>query len=715
MRQHNSAILGKEDTVLKQKLDKILFISKREAMPACFSLICGWLATLAAFLINEAMIKPEEEKLSYTSVATKSEEILVDGYADSMIHNHLLSFILSIAIISIVLFCINKFLYKKTLLIALPATFLTYGAVAIYNAGESSSERAFPAFAFIVLAALVILLCANYVKNQRLPIPNNDVSPKCAIIVLIVAYVAFSATYIYLLWTKTASYYSPGFDMGIFAQMFDNMTDGSHSFLPMVTCERNELLSHFAVHFSPILYLLAPFCFIFDPLTVMIFAQILIAFCGVFPLYLICRQLKLSYIKSTIISLLYLLYPAMSSGACSEFHENVFLAPLILWTLYFSHKRGALNTILTFVFALLTLMVKEDAALYVGFIALFIFFSQRQRLKGVGMLAMTICYFLIATHIMVQIGQSGTMLNDRYGNIIGQNEGYSSLLTAFFANPALYAAEMFSAEKLVYALNMLLPLAFLPLITRKPSRFLLIAPFIIINLVTGWQDQYDLGYQYSFGSGALLLYLTALNVADLSFAPALICRDESSLQKSSAEGEPINNKEISEPINLTFDNDDVSDKNAEKKISSKNKLINNLTVIALIFAIFASIFTMAGRMPAQSNYVKIYKENTETYDLIEETLSKIDRSKSVLASSKYLTHLYDVDELYSVTYAISGDMVVKINYFTDIVVLDARESVKNIVRKYQRYHYTVVEEYENVIIVLERTEQSPPVGPAAEE
>ena len=702
----------KEDTVLKQKLDKFLSVAKKEAMPACFSLICGWLVTLSTFLIKETIAKPAEEALSYTSVATKNGETLVNGYADIIVHEHLWLFIFLLIGVAAALFCVNKFLYKKTLIIALPVSFLVYGFLAIYNSSSSVNERAFPAIAFIVLAALVILLCANYIKNQRLPIPTNDISPKCAIAVIIVAFVALSAIYIYMLWAKTASYSAPGFDMGIFAQMFDNMTDGSHSFLPMVTCERNELLSHFAVHFSPILYLLAPFCFIFNPLTVMIFAQILIAFCGVFPLYLICRQLKLSYIKSTIISLLYLLYPAMSSGACSEFHENVFLAPLILWTLYFSHKRGALNTALMFVFALLTLMVKEDAALYVGFIALFIFFSQRQRLKGVGMLAMTVCYFLIATHIMAQIGQSGAMLNDRYGNIIGQNEGYSSLITAFLTNPALYAAEMFSAEKLVYALNMLLPLAFLPLITRKPSRFLLIAPFIIINLVTGWQHQYDLGYQYSFGSGALLLYLTALNVAELSFAPSLICKDESRLQKSSAESEPINNKEISEPINLTFDNDDVSDKNDEKKISSKNKLINNLTVIAIIFAIFASIFTMAGRMPAQSNYVKIYNENEETYEIIEDTLSKIDRSKSVLASSKYLTHLYDVDELYSATYGIVTDKIVTINYFTDVVVLDARGLVDTIVKKYKLYRYEVVEEHEGIIIVLERTESSPPVGPA---
>ena len=41
------------------------------------------------------------------------------------------------------------------------------------------------------------------------------------------------------------------FDFGIFSQMFYYMKESG---LPLVTCERDRLLSHFAVHFSPIYY-----------------------------------------------------------------------------------------------------------------------------------------------------------------------------------------------------------------------------------------------------------------------------------------------------------------------------------------------------------------------------------------------------------------------------------------------------------------------------
>ena len=99
------------------------------------------------------------------------------------------------------------------------------------------------------------------------------------------------------------TYSSPNYDFGLFCNMFHYMKETG---LPLVTSERNGLLSHFAVHFSPILYLLVPFAFIFDTLTVLVFAQILLVFAGVFPIFLICRQVKLSNAKSAIMSLLYI-------------------------------------------------------------------------------------------------------------------------------------------------------------------------------------------------------------------------------------------------------------------------------------------------------------------------------------------------------------------------------------------------------------------------
>ncbi len=75
------------------------------------------------------------------------------------------------------------------------------------------------------------------------------------------------------------------FDFGIFSQMFYHMKESG---LPLVTCERDRLLSHFAVHFSPIYYLLLPiYMLIPDPRTLLVMQALIVA-SGVIPLLLIC-------------------------------------------------------------------------------------------------------------------------------------------------------------------------------------------------------------------------------------------------------------------------------------------------------------------------------------------------------------------------------------------------------------------------------------------
>ena len=50
--------------------------------------------------------------------------------------------------------------------------------------------------------------------------------------------------------------YASAYDFGIFSQMYYYMDKGLS---PLTTCERDGLLSHFAVHLSPVFYLLLPF------------------------------------------------------------------------------------------------------------------------------------------------------------------------------------------------------------------------------------------------------------------------------------------------------------------------------------------------------------------------------------------------------------------------------------------------------------------------
>ena len=120
---------------------------------------------------------------------------------------------------------------------------------------------------------------------------------------------------------------APNFDFGLFVNMFHNMKKIG---LPLSTAERDVLMSHFAVHLSPIYYLLLPFYMVFpSPLTLQIGQAVVLA-SDVVPVVLLCKSFKLSGKSTMLVAFIYSLYPAVSVWCFFYIHENCFLAPLLL-------------------------------------------------------------------------------------------------------------------------------------------------------------------------------------------------------------------------------------------------------------------------------------------------------------------------------------------------------------------------------------------------
>lgn len=110
-------------------------------------------------------------------------------------------------------------------------------------------------------------------------------------------------------WTvgKVMCFSTPTFDFGIFSQMFYNM---KQSGLPLTTVERDGLLSHFAVHVSPIYYLLLPFYCLFPTPATLQMLQAAVITSAVIPLWLIGKKHGISPIQRVILCVLLMLYPA---------------------------------------------------------------------------------------------------------------------------------------------------------------------------------------------------------------------------------------------------------------------------------------------------------------------------------------------------------------------------------------------------------------------
>lgn len=78
----------------------------------------------------------------------------------------------------------------------------------------------------------------------------------------------------------------------------------------------------------------------------------------------------------------------------------------------------------------------------------------------------------------------------------------------------LFRTSSTDGGKLIYFLQLFLPLAMLPFASKKFSRFILICP-LLINFLSSYYYQCDLGKQYSFGMTAFLFYVSVINLNEI--------------------------------------------------------------------------------------------------------------------------------------------------------------------------------------------------------
>lgn len=419
-------------------------------------------------------------------------------------------------------------------------------------------------------------------------------------------------------WTvaRICIFFTPTFDFGLFAQMFHNMKETG---LPTTTLERDGPLSHFAVHVSPIYYLMLPIYWLFpEPATLQILQAVVLS-SAVIPMWLIGKQNGFSGWLRLLLCLTLLLLPAVAGGTDYDIHENCFLLPCILWLMYAIDRRSVWLCVL---FGVLTAFVKEDAAVYVAVAALYLILrtlknyskeKQKDLLIGISLLVGAIGWFILVTTLLSVYGDG--VMNYRYDNFMYEKSG--SLITvikAVLLCPLKLLYECVDTEKLKYIFLTLTPLLGLPLLTRKFERYVLLIPYILLNLMSDYPYQHDITFQYNFGSTAFLLYLTAVNVADLKIP----------------------------------------------KLKAAWVRLGTLAATACLAAVLFAI----NIVPHFSGYLSTYYEYQDYYDGISQALENVPPDVSVAATTFYTTKLSSRETVYDIRYCSEAHLLA-----CDVVVL----------------------------------------------
>lgn len=304
-------------------------------------------------------------------------------------------------------------------------------------------------------------------------------------------------------------------DFGLFVQMFHSLADNGTA---VTTCERDEFMSHFKIHASYIFYMLAPVFKLFPKAETLLIAQAVLAMGGAVPMFLIAKRHNIKGISLIFMCLAYVFCNGLVAPCYYEFHENAFLPTLLMWLLWAVDSK---KYIILYIMSVLVCVVKEDAPLYVACAVMFMFFENKgdkKRFNCLIIAAASMIYMFAITNWLTKNGDGQMMMSTRFNILmIDTTAGLKEVIKNVIVDPSYFFSLFFRDDTRIFFFQVMTPLLFIPFFTKKIRRFLLMIPFVIMNLVIGAGYGYaaNIGFQYIFGPIALLLYMCIINLDDM--------------------------------------------------------------------------------------------------------------------------------------------------------------------------------------------------------
>ena len=295
------------------------------------------------------------------------------------------------------------------------------------------------------------------------------------------------------------------FDLATFEQSFWNATHGTLFFSSL-----EGDISHFGRHFSPIFYLLLPIYALHrDPTTLLVLQSVALGLAAI-PLYLFARR-RLGQSPAALgLAALYLASPAVHDiNIVNEFHELAFAVPLLFLAFYAAEARRWRLYGLAVVGAL---MGKEDVALTVAALGIYLALVQRERRIGLITAAGSVAWFLIVVEwIMPALrGPLGPVPFLGYDYL---GEGIFGIARGVVTNPRELWQVMSSQPKQDYLHWLFLPVAFVALLA--PEVLLITAPGLLLILASAYPPTFAIFERYVAPILPFVYIATVIGIARL--------------------------------------------------------------------------------------------------------------------------------------------------------------------------------------------------------
>lgn len=231
----------------------------------------------------------------------------------------------------------------------------------------------------------------------------------------------------------------------------------------------------------------------------LLFLQTLALAAGAIPLYLLARS-KMNAWLGLLFALAYFFHVTVTRMNLYEFQLRSFVLCFFLFAFYFFEKQ---RFWLFMLFAVLMLSVKTEVALTLPMFGVYAWLEKKSARWIVTPLVLGIGYFVFVFGFIMPIFAPRDLIAGAYGyGWLGNNFG--EMFVTLVTKPLEVAQFALAPEKLLYLVQSLLLLLFLPLL--KPRLLLFALPTLVLNLLATRAVQYSVLFFYQpFVIGAFFL------------------------------------------------------------------------------------------------------------------------------------------------------------------------------------------------------------------
>lgn len=266
-------------------------------------------------------------------------------------------------------------------------------------------------------------------------------------------------------------------------------------------------------HFSPVFYLLALGTLLFSgPAWLLAFQSLALAL-GALPLYPLARR-HLSAAAAAAVALLYLVNPSLHGINLRDVHPAALAIPLLLTAMYaWEADRRPLFALAT----ILTLATREDAAVAVVGLGLWLAIARRHWVAGGAVAAVSVAWLVATVHWLMPSFRDDAAypyVAAHYGHLGGS---LGAIALSPLLRPRAVLVSLRHGTRLRYLLTLLAPLGFLPLLA--PPAAIGALPGIAQNALGDYAVLLNYRSQYQSFVLPFLLVATVMGLARLERGP----------------------------------------------------------------------------------------------------------------------------------------------------------------------------------------------------